>query len=42
MPRGLFTSQNLYEHTVNWSKQQFGAEYADETARIINSYPLLI
>ncbi len=33
-----YNSKNLYQHTVNWCNEQFGASYADEAARILNTY----
>jgi hypothetical protein len=33
-----FNAQNLFEYTVEWSKQQFGEKYAEEAARLINLY----
>lgn len=34
----LFTADNLTEYTYNFCKQQFGAKYATEAARILNRY----
>jgi hypothetical protein len=33
-----FNANNLYQHTVDWSAQQFGEKYAGEAARLINQY----
>ena len=33
-----FHPQNLFQHTVEWCAQQFGEQYADEAARLINQY----
>ena len=33
-----FNSQNLVDHTERWCAEQFGNEYAKESARIINLY----
>lgn len=33
-----FNANNLLQHTENWCAQQFGREYAQEAARIINLY----
>ena len=33
-----FNSQNLCQYTVDWCAEQFGANYAEEAARIINLY----
>lgn len=33
-----FNENNLLEHTQNWCKQQFGEEYAEESARLIDTY----
>jgi len=33
-----FNANNIYDHTVNWCKQQFGEEYAEEAARMLNLY----
>lgn len=33
-----FNSQNLLQHTENWCEQQFGAAYAKEAARLIDTY----
>ena len=33
-----YTAATLHDHTVAWCRQQFGAEYADEAARLLNLY----
>ncbi|MGV8096915.1 MAG: glycosyl hydrolase 115 family protein [Mangrovibacterium sp.] len=33
-----FNAQNLFKHTKNWCAGQFGNDYAEEAARIINLY----
>lgn len=33
-----FNSQNLLQHTEKWCAQQFGYEFAEESARLINLY----
>jgi hypothetical protein len=33
-----FNADNLFQHTVDWSVQQFGEKYAEEIARMINQY----
>jgi hypothetical protein len=33
-----FNADNLFQHTVDWSVQQFGEKYAHEIARLINQY----
>ncbi|MDR0332836.1 MAG: glycosyl hydrolase 115 family protein [Dysgonamonadaceae bacterium] len=33
-----FNADNLFQHTVDWSAQQFGEKYAPEIARLINTY----
>lgn len=33
-----FNAQNLLQHTEKWCARQFGAQYAEESARIINLY----
>jgi hypothetical protein len=33
-----FNPQNLYQHTLDWCSEQFGAKYGEEAARIINLY----
>lgn len=33
-----FNSRNLLQHTVNWCAAQFGAGYARESARLIDTY----
>lgn len=33
-----FNPSNLLQHTEEWCKQQFGAKYAKEAARLINTY----
>jgi hypothetical protein len=33
-----FNPDNLLQHTELWCQQQFGSEYAQETARLINTY----
>ena len=35
---GRFTAQNLTDHTTEWCRQQFGEDYAGETARMLNLY----
>jgi hypothetical protein len=33
-----FNSQNLFQYTVDWCAEQFGEQYAEASARIINLY----
>lgn len=33
-----FNAQNLFQYTEDWCAEQFGAQYAQESARIINLY----
>ncbi|WP_134089190.1 glycosyl hydrolase 115 family protein [Olivibacter sp. XZL3] len=33
-----FNTSNLLQHTEDWCTQQFGAKYASEAARLINTY----
>jgi len=35
---GQFNSQNLLQHTERWCAEQFGEQYAKESARLINLY----
>lgn len=34
-----FNAQNLQQHTIDFCKQQFGGNYAEEIAHILNTYP---
>lgn len=33
-----FTENNLFQHTVDFCRQQFGGNYAEESARLIDTY----
>ncbi|WP_238480299.1 glycosyl hydrolase 115 family protein [Mangrovibacterium lignilyticum] len=33
-----FNAQNLFQHTVNWCAEQFGENYAEDAARVIDLY----
>lgn len=33
-----YTAATLHDHTVSWCRQQFGAPFAEETARLLNLY----
>ena len=35
---GRFNENNLFQHTVDFCKQQFGGNYAEEAARLIDTY----